>query len=241
VVVAARALPLGAKLTERDVRVVSWAASDRPGESFRTVKEVVDRGLIAAVGEFEPITTAKLAPADTGAGLPPAIPRGMRAISVRVNEVIGVAGFVQPDTRVDVVVTVRGEGGGSRSATVASNVQVLTEGTRQQQGRPASRDEADESTVVTLLVSPDDALRVALAQTEGQIMLILRNPQDQAPTMAKGVETRALFGAVEQPVPVAKPAPRPRPAVVAAPVEAPPPLRTVETVRAGKKSEEVIK
>ncbi len=116
----------------------------------------------------------------------------MRAISVKVNDVIGVAGFVAPGNRVDLVVTIRRQDD-SMTRTVASNVQVLTAGTRQQQGKTES-DGKNETTVVTLVVTPEDAERIALAQSEGQIMLVLRNPLDNEPTVAPGVRTGALLG-----------------------------------------------
>jgi pilus assembly protein CpaB len=244
VVLAARALPIGTQITERDVKVVAWPADSLVPGALTSLADVVNRGLLAAVLENEPITANKLAAANTGAGLPPAIPHGMRAISVRVNDVIGVAGFVIPGSRVDLVVTIRREGD-SMARTVASNVQVLTEGTRQEQEKPAADDKADSTTVVTLMVTPEDAERIALAQSEGQIMLVLRNTMDQAPTMTTGVRTASLLGQAEPAAPAApKPAPARRRTVVATPPPAPPPpppVRTVETVRGGKKSEEVIK
>jgi pilus assembly protein CpaB len=246
VVVAARAMPIGTRITEKDVKVVAWPSGSQVPGAIGTVEEVVDRGLLAPVLENEPLTSARLAAADNGAGLPPAIPPGMRAISVRVNDVIGVAGFVVPGSRVDLVVTIRRDND-SMARTVASNVQVLTEGTRQQQEKPVADDETNATTVVTLVVTPQDAERIALAQTEGQIMLVLRNTQDQAPTVTAGVRTASLLGQAEA---TAVPAPAPKPAAptrrIAAPAPAPeppppPPQRTVETIRAAKKSEEVIK
>jgi Flp pilus assembly protein CpaB len=140
---------------------------------------VLDRGLIATVDENEPLTAAKLAPLGAGAGLPPSIPPGMRAVSVKVNEVVGVAGFVVPGTRVDVMVTLTNRQAQQESMTrvVVSNVQVLTAGTRYDQEN-AKDGKPIPSTVVTLLVSPEDGERIALAGSEGQIMLTLRNPLD---------------------------------------------------------------
>ena len=136
----------------------------------------------------------------------------MRAISVKVNEVVGVAGFVVPGTRVDVMVTLSGKNRDEDSTTrvVLSNAQVLTAGTRYDQEK--AKDGAPiPSTVVTLLVSPDDGERVALAAAEGQIMLTLRNPLDQDPTSTNGVRTAALFGRIV-PEPVKMPAVRRGPA-----------------------------
>src|SRR5690606_24802290 len=119
--------------------------------------------------------------------------------SVKVNEVIGVAGFVVPGTRVDVVVTLSsGQNIDSQSRVVVSNVQVLTAGTKfdQEQARDGK---PVPSTVVTLLVTPEDAERIALASAEGSIMLTLRNPLDMEPTETKGTRMAALMGAPDPP------------------------------------------
>src|SRR5688572_7835009 len=105
VVVAQHPLTLGTRLTKDHVKLVKWPAETQVPGAFAKVEEVVDRGLIATVEVNEPLTAAKVAPLEAGAGLPPSIPQGMRAVSVKVNEVIGVAGFVVPGTRVDVMVT----------------------------------------------------------------------------------------------------------------------------------------
>lgn len=240
VAVASKALPVGTMLTPSDVRLVAWPASSPVSGGYTTVEEVVNRGLTASVVENEPLTSSKVAEAAAGAGLPPTITAGMRAISVKVNEVIGVAGFVVPGTRVDVVVTLaqREE---SLSRVVVTNVQVLAAGTRYDQeqardGKPLP------STVVTLLVTPQDAERIALASAEGQIMLTLRNPLDTEPTETKGTRMAALMGAPEPP-PVTKvvrgvPRAVPPPAPVPPP---PPPVYSVETIRAAKRTSEVVK
>src|SRR5439155_26484437 len=114
------------------VKVVPWPANTPLAGGFTDVESVVDRGLIAPVVENEPLTESKLAPKAAGAGLPPSIPPGMRAMSVKVNEVVGVAGFVVPGTRVDVMVTMRQKDENIARVAV-SNVQVLTAGTRYDQ------------------------------------------------------------------------------------------------------------
>jgi pilus assembly protein CpaB len=247
VVVAAHELAIGTLVTERDVRVVQWPATSVVPGAMGSVKEVVNRGLLAAVLPNEPLTGNKLAAQNDGAGLPPAIPAGMRAMAVKVNEVIGVAGFIVPGSRVDVVVTMR-RSNDSVTSTVASNVQVLTSGTRRDQERPAAASQASstDTTVVTLMVSPQDAERIALAQSEGQIMLSLRNPNDRAPTVSAGVRTGALLAQSEPPAPAPAPKPTAPRRVVSAPPPAPevvttPKPRTIETIRAAKRSEEPIK
>ena len=187
----------------------------------RSVDDVVNRALLASVVENEPLLDSKLASAAAGAGLPPAIPPGMRAMAVKVNDVIGVAGFIDSGTRVDLVVTIR-KREESSSRTVVSNVQVLTAGTRLEQQKARASNTTPSAAVVTLLVSPTDAERIALAQAEGQIVLILRNPLDTAPTETEGVRTAALFGVPTPPVAAAvqrvsapRPAPKPVPVVAA--------------------------
>ena len=130
VVVATQDLPVGTLLTVDHLKTVQWPAASMVPGAFSTGEELTDRGLIASVVTNEPLTETKLAPREAGGGLPPSIPLGMRAISVRVNDVIGVAGFVVPGTRVDVLATVSQGQHDSMSKVVVSNVQVLTAGTR---------------------------------------------------------------------------------------------------------------
>ena len=218
VVVAQQPLPLGTRLTPDHVKLVKWPAETQVPGTFATVAEVVDRGLIATVEANEPLIAAKLAPLAAGAGLPPSIPPGMRAISVKVNEVVGVAGFVVPGTRVDVMVTLSHRQAQQESITrvVVSNVQVLTAGTRFDQEN-AKDGKPIPSTVVTLLVSPEDGERVALAASEGQVMLTLRNPLDTAQTTTTGTRTTGLLG---QPAVAAPATPRaPRASAPAKPVQ----------------------
>jgi pilus assembly protein CpaB len=247
-VVAAGNLPTGWRITEKDVKLVGWPSNSPVNGGFSTTKEVVNRGLISAVGENEPITEAKLAPVESGAGLPPSIPPGMRAMSVKVDEVVGVAGFVAPGTRVDVVVTLHGQGQAEETMTrtVVSNVLVLTAGTMLDQ-QQAKDGKPTPSSVVTLAVMPTDAERIALASSEGRITLALRNPLDVAPTETPGIKvTRLMKGQTAEttPEPV-KPrvVQARRPVVVAAPpAPAPAPsIYTVETIRAAKRGEEVVR
>jgi pilus assembly protein CpaB len=243
VVVAAQPLAMGTRLHPNHLRLVAWPSRNPVAGAFTDVKELVDRGVISPIGENEPITTSKVASLEAGAGLPPVIPEGMRAISVRVNEVVGVAGFVVPGTLVDVLVTARANGGGSDEAmtrTVVSKVTVLTAGTKYDQDKSKSG-EPIQTSVVTLAVLPEDGERITLAQNEGKITLALRNPLDVDPTDTKGVKMAALMrGNNPEPVidrvknrvikVVAPPGPPP-----------PPPVYTVETIRAAKRSAEVVK
>ncbi len=242
-VVAAHDMPMGSRITKDYVKLVAWPASSPVVNGFTTIESVLDRGLISAVVENEPLTESKLAPLEAGAGLPPSITEGMRAVSVKVNEVIGVAGFVVPGTRVDVLVTLRRDNErDSMSRVVVSDVQVLTAGTRYDQEK-AKDGQPIPTSVVTLLVTPADAERIALAQTEGQIMLTLRNPLDRKPTDTTGIRTGALLGQAPAPQPVVKTAPGRRVAVAppAAPAPPAPRMYTVEAIRAAKRAEEVVR
>ena len=241
VVVAAQALPMGTRLTQNHLRLVAWPSRNPVAGAFTDPKALQDRGVITPIGENEPITESKIASIEAGAGLSPVIPEGMRAISVRVNEVVGVAGFVVPGTRVDVLVTVRSEGTSNEpmTRTVVSHVEVLTAGTKYDQEK--SKDgEPIPSSVVTLAVLPEDGERIALASNEGKITLALRNPLDVASTDTRGVRLAALMRG-NGPEPVVDPV---RNRVVARrPAATPPPpaVYTVEAIRGAKRSAEVVR
>jgi pilus assembly protein CpaB len=244
VVVAAADLQIGTALKKEDLQIINFPQGTAPEGSFSQPNELVDRGLIVPMVKNEPVLAAKLASKEAGSGLPPVIPEGMRAVSVRVNEVVGVAGYVLPGTRVDVVATASPttSQADTTSKVVLSNVQVLTAGTRMEQGQ--DNNQPTQVTVVTLLVNPEQAERLALASTEGKIQLALRNPLDQGTPETPGIRTAGLLGGKSAP---AAPAPRvararkqePRPQVDIAPAPAPPP--SVEIIRGDKRSVEVIK
>lgn len=240
VVVAAKALPVGSLLGPNDVKLVAWPSKSPIAGGLSKPEAAAGRGLLAPVAENEPLTETKLAPREAGAGLPPTIPAGMRAISVKVDEVIAVAGFTVPGTHVDVIATVsdRDE---PRTRTVVSNLQVLASGTRYDQ-QEAKDGKPIPSTVVTLLATPDDAEKIAMAASGGRVILALRNPLDSVPTSTAGVRLASLTG---------PPAPPPvvrtvegRKVVRAVELAPPPPAPkpyTVETIRGAKRTEEVVK
>jgi pilus assembly protein CpaB len=233
VVVANTDLTLGSELRRDDLKTIDWPADSVPEGSFQDPAAILGRGLIASVVRHEPLLPGKLASKEAGSGLPPIIPTGKRAVSVRVNEVIGVAGYVLPGTRVDVVAT---QSPTSRnedmtSKVVLSNVEVLTAGTRlehdSKDGKPV------QVTVVTLVVTPDQAERLTLASTEGKIQLALRNPLDLESPETSGVRPGMLMGTVQQ-----RPAPSARRASSPAPASAPAltqPAPTVEIIRGDKR------
>jgi pilus assembly protein CpaB len=237
VVIAVANLDLGASLRPEDVRTIDWPAESVPAGAFEHVEDVVGRGLIQPVVQNEAILPSKLASKDAGAGLPPVIRPGYRALSVRVNDVVGVAGYVLPGTRVDVVATINPTNNQTdiTSKVVLTNVEVLASGTKierdTEQGKPIA------VSVVTLLVNPIEAEKLTLASTEGKIQLALRNPLDATAPATTGIRPAALLGYVT-PRPVARiAAAAPRP-IAAAPAAAPAPM--VEIIRGDKRTQEVV-
>jgi pilus assembly protein CpaB len=238
VIVAASDLQMGAALRQEDLRSIQWPSNAIPLGAFSKPEDLIGRGLIQPVATNEPFLPSKLAAKEAGAGLPPIIPEGQRALSVRVDEVIGVAGYVLPGTRVDVVATVNPtlQQTDVTSKVILTNVMVLASGTRIEQDE---KQKPIQVTVVTLLVNPEEAERLTLASTEGKIQLALRNPLDKTAPVTTGIKPAALMGtAVVRSLP-----PRPRPVQTAsvAPAPAPPPLPTVEIIRGDKRAQEVVR
>src|SRR5581483_8092760 len=199
VVVAANDIAVGNKLQEKDLKVVRFPAGNVPAGASSRVSQVVGRGVVTPIARGEFILPSKLAAENAGAGLPGLIPPGMRAVSVRVNEVVAVAGFVVPGTRVDVLLT--GNPGGAadnQTTTVLENIAVLAAG--QKLERTAAGD-PQSVPVITLLVSPEDAQKLTLASQEGRIQLSLRNPLDTNQQKLPAVRNAVLYGASAAPAP----------------------------------------
>ena len=236
VTVAASDLEVGAELTRDDIRIVDWPANAVPANSIGDPKEVIGRGLLMPMIQNEPFLPMKLASKEAGAGLPPAIPPGLRAVSVRVNEVIGVAGYVLPGTRVDVVATVSPtqQQADMTSKVILTNVQVLAAGTKID--RDTEKNKPMPVSVVTLLVDPEEAERLTLASTEGKIQLALRNPLDKTTPATRGIRPAVLLGLAAS---TPKPAPR-RVAPAAEPAPVAPEPVTVEIIRGDKRAREVV-
>jgi len=192
VAVAARDLPLGTILRQEDVRMIGWMGNEVPAGYVRKAEDVVGRGLITSVKANELLMEGRLAPRGAGGGLSVTIPEGMRAVSVRVDDVIGVAGFVLPSSRVDVVLTLPPKLDRRETVTqaVLQSVPVLAAGQIVQQdaqGKPMT------VSVITLLVSPQDGETLILAANEGKIQLALRNTLDLAETRTSGANSRTLL------------------------------------------------
>ena len=230
VVVAAHALPLGSVLGERDIKTVEWAGGALPPGFIGTPAEAIGRGLIVAVQENEPILDAKLAAKGAGGGLPVIIDKGMRAVSVAVDQVVGVAGFVTPSTRVDVLLTMNDAQGSKEPATrvIMQNVKTLAAGQSIQQDKDGKPQTVP---VITVLVTPEQAETLALAAGQGRIQLALRNMLDTLHIETRGTRVSALMGGPIGRNPVAA-APRRRPAPVQE-LSAPEPTQTVIEVYRG--------
>lgn len=241
VVVAARALPVGVTIKPADVKVAKIPAAQAPPGVFSRPEEVFDRPVISSILPEEPIREGRVAARGSGVGLAPVIPPGMRAVAVRVNEVVGVAGFVLPGMRVDVLVTGRPPNQADTiTTTVLQNILVLSAG---QQIEPDARGNAINTPVVTLLVTPEQAEILTLAGNEGRIQLVLRNASDQSVEKTPGRLLTELYNVRKSPAePIARPAaPRPTPAAkVEPPVEAPPAPEQIVVFRGSQRSVELI-
>jgi pilus assembly protein CpaB len=251
VVVAARALGVGVMIKNADIKLQKVPAGAVPKGAFTKVEEVLDRPVISNILLDEPILDGRLAAKGSGLGLAPTIPVGMRAVTVRVNDVAGVAGFVLPGMHVDVLVT-GSAGETTMTNTVLQNMLVLSAGKDLQ---PDAQGNAMPTPTVTLMARPSEAETLTLANSQGQIQLVLRNSSDQEVAPTGGSFVSELFGGKKQPRPGAEPAPAPRPrpartavvrpveaVPVAAPAPPPPPAGPSEIVmiRGTQRSVEVV-
>jgi pilus assembly protein CpaB len=234
VVVAANDIQVGARIEEHDIHLVRYPASALPAGTPTKRSQVLGRGVILPITRGEFILPSKLAPENAGAGLPALIPPGMRAVSVRVNEVVSVANFVGPGTRVDVLLTgTPGSSSESQTTTVLQNVAVIAAGHNLERNAAG---ETQNVPVMTFLTSPEDAEKLTLASAEGKIQLVLRNPLDTHQDPVDAANVRELYKGVAPP-------PAPRPVVHEAKHKVQPPptpsVLSVEVYQGDKQKEEV--
>ena len=238
VVAATGDLPVGAMIKPADLKIIKWPADSYPKGGFAKIEEVVDRAVVNNVLADEPLVSGRLSEKNAGVGLSSVIPPGMRAVSMRVNDVIGVSGFVFAGTRVDVLVT-GDPGSGQMTTTVLQNVLVISAGTKTQ---PNERGQPENVPVVTVLVTPEQAEVLTLASTQGRIQLVLRNSTDDKTAKPGGVRVAALFSGAAAPAP--KPEARPVrvvPVAVAVAPPPPPPVRKeIEMIRGERRSVEAL-
>ena len=214
-VVAARTLPVGTIVSDQHVKTIEWTGGALPLGYIGSPQEVVGRGLMSDLQENEPILESKLAPKGAGGGLPIIINEGMRGLTMRVNEVSGVAGFVTPNTRVDVLLTMEDKANAGEPSTriIMQDMRVLAAG---QSIQPDKEGKPQPVPVVTFLVSPQQAETLALASQQGSIQLALRNQLDTMEVKTSGTRRSALMrgpgGAPVRRAATRGPVPAPQPA-----------------------------
>jgi pilus assembly protein CpaB len=254
VAVAKVAIPVGTKIIAEQLMLVQFPKESTPDGAFDSVEKLAGRVAVTNIAPREPVTEARLAPEGTAGGLSAVIPEGYRAMTVKVDDVVGISGFIMPGTLVDVVVVIDPEEKAGMqdpiSKIVLQNIKVLANG--QNIDKPEDQREANSVKAVTLLVTPEQAEKLALASSEGKLQLVMRNSIDQGDEQTTGINKRKLLGgemAKPQPEPgslkseQANPNPRPavrrahtepKPAVENSPVPAPP-RASVEMIEGAKK------
>ena len=227
VVIAARQLEIGSLIKDADLTVGPWTGSI-PASMVTKKESILGRGVTSAIYAGEPVMEDRLAAPGAGGGLAATIPPGMRAAAVRVNDIVGVAGFVLPGMRVDVLISGVPPGpqgpNGPKVKTLLQNIQVLSAGQNYQkdaEGKPVL------VPVVNLLVNPEQAEILSLASNETHIQLILRNPLDTQSAKPPGAALASLYGEAPKPAPpkpvrkvaavAIQPTPKPAPPVVPLP------------------------
>ena len=226
VAVAKVAIPVGTKIIPEQVMLVQFSKESTPDGTFDSAEKLTGRVAVTNIAPREPITDSRLAPEGTAGGLSAVIPEGYRAMTVKVDDVVGISGFIMPGALVDVVVTIDpAEHAGMQdpvSKIVLQNIKVLANG--QNIDKPENQREANSVKAITLQVTPEQAEKLALASSEGKLQLVMRNSVDQGDEKTSGVNKRGLLSGErampapdpgslksEQPRPAAKPAPqRPR-------------------------------
>jgi pilus assembly protein CpaB len=252
ILLAARNLEVGALIKETDIRLADWPGAVPPGAVAKK-EDLIARGVTAPIFANEPVLESRVAPKGAGGGMAAMIPRGMRAVALRVNEVIGLAGFAVAGMRVDVLISGNPPGGGGSlgtlTKTLLQNIEVLSAG---QEFRKDTEGKPITVQVVNLLVTPEDAEKLSLANAQTTIQLVLRNPLDQDRTSTPGAALSTLFSgaAMKRGVEesrsqgvkesgsrkVAAPAPAPPPVRPAA-VETPKPPFVMEIIQGARKTE----
>ncbi len=254
IAVAKVAIPLGTKIVAEQITMVQFPKESTPDGAFNSPEKLIGRVAVMNIGAREPISEARLAPEGSAGGLSAAIPEGYRAMTVKVDDVVGISGFIMPGTNVDVVVVIDpDEKSGMQnpiSKIVLQNIRVLANG--QNIDKPEDQREANSVKAVTLQVTPEQAEKLALASSEGKLQLVMRNSTDQGDEQTIGINKRTLLsgeqampapepGSLKSEQPAPKPAPRrvrvraeARPAQVNAPVPAAP-RSSVEMIEGAKK------
>jgi pilus assembly protein CpaB len=194
VVVAKVAIPIGTKIIPEQVMVVQFSKESTPDGVFDSTEKLVGRVAVVNIAPREPVTESRLAPEGTAGGLSAVIPEGYRAMTVKVDDVVGISGFIMPGTLVDVVVVITPSDTSNQdpiSKIVLQSIKVLANG--QNIDKPESEREPNSVKAVTLLVTPEQAEKLALAASEGKLQLVMRNSIDEGDEQTSGVNKRGLL------------------------------------------------
>ena len=258
VVIAKVDIPVGTRIIAEQLSVAQFPRSVAPEGTYAKIDDnLIGRVAVTRIAAREPITEGRLAPIGSAAGLSSVIPEGYRAMNVRVDDVVGISGFIMPNTLVDIVVVIDPPDNGNQreriSKIVLQNIKVLANG--QNLDKPKNEKEAERVKAVTLQVTPEQAEKLALASSEGRLQLVMRNSIDQGDEATPGANKRSLLSG-ERALPIPEPglgkdapatprattvrrAPRPRPiaasetAVKVAPPA--PPRPSIEVIEGSKK------
>jgi pilus assembly protein CpaB len=227
-VAAAKDIKIGQILAPADLSTIQIVGT-APQGAILDPKNAIGRGVVANIFQGEPIVDSRLAPLGSGGGLAATIKEGMRACAVRVDEVVGVAGFVTPGMRVDVLVSgvpPNSNANETQTRTILQNIEVLSAGTdiqKDAEGKP------QQVQVVNLLVTPEQAQTLALAANQTRIQLVLRNPLDTKVAPVPETQMTSLFTGDK---------PQPKVAVSRKPKAVAPPPFTITVINGAQKSEQ---
>jgi pilus assembly protein CpaB len=192
VVVATHDMPLGTLLRPTDVKMVKYPDRDIPKGVLFQAKDAWNKVLLVPMNSNEPVLLGKLSAITATEGVSATIPAGYRAVSVPITDVSGVAGLVQPSSKVDVLFTRPGSMAEATTSTILQNVRVISTGRQTQTGQ-AVDPRAPKSPVITLVLTPADAQKLELAKNEGKISLSLRNPLDSSESADTGPVTTEVL------------------------------------------------
>jgi pilus assembly protein CpaB len=208
VVVASADLPEATTLAAAHLTTTDWPLASLPQGTFTDSEKLIGRVALARIVKGEPVLESKLATSGAGRGLAALLPAGMRAVAVRVDDVVGVAGFIHPGDNVDVIVTMKPREDGNSlpaSKVILQNIRVLAVG-QELQRKEGSAEKAQLATVATLMVDTQESEKLALAATKGKILLTLRSGADEDEVTTKGIVPPELLAATAA-SPQAKPEP----------------------------------
>lgn len=218
VVVAKSAIQLGERIAPEQLMLASIPNGSAPEGAFRKIDDVAGRVAITPIGVREPVTGLKLAPHGVDGGLSAVIPEGYRAMTVKVDDVVGVSGFVMPGSYVDVVAVIvppaqqNVQNQGPISKIVLQHIKVLASGPKLDS--PENQREPTSVKAVTLQVTPEQAEKLVLAANEGKLQLVMRNYGDQEDSQTKGANKHSLLSddsSVETPAPKTEKTEQPKP------------------------------